>query len=209
MPTEHVVDQGECLSSIAVKYGVPPDKIWKDPANAKLKEKRKDPGVLYPGDVLSIPEKKTGEESGATNQKHRFKRKGDKTKARLRFMRDGKGLSNESYVLDVEGKTIEGKTNGDGWVEAPIPPGATKGTLYLGKKRIPFPLAFGKLDPVEETSGAQTRLKHLGYYSGEVDGRLDDKTVRAIKRFQKAKGLNESGSLDQKTQSKLKELHGG
>ncbi|MGB9698788.1 MAG: LysM peptidoglycan-binding domain-containing protein [Thermodesulfobacteriota bacterium] len=53
---EYTVKQGDCLSSIGEKYGIFWEKIWNQPKNDKLKEKRKNPNILYPGDVIFIPD---------------------------------------------------------------------------------------------------------------------------------------------------------
>ena len=52
----HTVVQGECLSSIAAKAGFTVDALWNLPENAQLKSTRKDPNVLYPGDVVFVPD---------------------------------------------------------------------------------------------------------------------------------------------------------
>jgi hypothetical protein len=83
---EHTVQQGDCISSIAEEHGVFWEKIWNHSGNASLKEKRKDPNVLLPGDVVFVPEKESREESGATDQKHRFRKKGVPAKLRLKIM---------------------------------------------------------------------------------------------------------------------------
>lgn len=41
----------------------------------------------------------------------------------------------------------------------------------------------------------QTRLKELGYYSGEINGAYDDATVVAIKEFQADNGIYVSGAV--------------
>ena len=41
----------------------------------------------------------------------------------------------------------------------------------------------------------QTRLKELGYYSGEINGVYDDATVVAIKDFQRDRGIYVSGAV--------------
>jgi N-acetylmuramoyl-L-alanine amidase len=75
MPKKHIVKQGECISSIADAHGFFPDNIWNDAANTKLRGKRKDPNVLYSGDVVVIPDKQSKEESCATEKKHSFIKK--------------------------------------------------------------------------------------------------------------------------------------
>jgi hypothetical protein len=73
---EYTVKQGDCLSSIAEKHGFTPDKIWDHRKNSQLKEKRKDPNFLQPGDVVHMPDKEKKEEFGDTDQRHKFKRRG-------------------------------------------------------------------------------------------------------------------------------------
>jgi len=87
MPDD-TVKQGDCISSIAQKHGLFWDKVWNHPKNAKLQETRKDPNVLSPGDVVFVPDKEEKEESGATEQRHRFKKKGVPAKLRLRIMEE-------------------------------------------------------------------------------------------------------------------------
>lgn len=51
---------------------------------------------------------------------------------------------------------------------------------------------------------AQQKLKELGYYWGDIDGKLGPITANAIKRFQdKYHGLPATGNLDTKTLTKL------
>ena len=76
----HIVKQGESVAGIAKKYGFSNWlTIYNHADNAELKQKRPNPNVLYPGDKVVIPEKTVKEESGATEQRHRFRFKGDIT----------------------------------------------------------------------------------------------------------------------------------
>lgn len=50
---------------------------------------------------------------------------------------------------------------------------------------------------------AQKKLNKLGYNCGKADGIMGTKTRSAIKKFQKAKGLKVTGTLNQKTKKKL------
>src|SRR5690606_17426642 len=52
----HRVAQGECLSTIAHRFGLESWKVlWDHPENAPLRERRKSPHVLLPGDVVAVP----------------------------------------------------------------------------------------------------------------------------------------------------------
>ena len=53
MGETYTVKQGDYLAKIAAQFGFTNLKtIWDDPQNAKLKELRKNPNVLFPGDQL-------------------------------------------------------------------------------------------------------------------------------------------------------------
>lgn len=56
---------------------------------------------------------------------------------------------------------------------------------------------------------AQQALKNKGYDPGAADGKLGPQTESALKRFQQAQGLTQSGELDQKTMSALGVSQGG
>lgn len=85
MSTNHTIRQGECIESLADRYGFFPETLWKHADNSDLRELRKDQNILQPGDVVVIPDLELGEESAATEQKHRFRRKGVPAKMRIVF----------------------------------------------------------------------------------------------------------------------------
>ncbi len=55
----------------------------------------------------------------------------------------------------------------------------------------------------EQVRAAQQALKDKGHDPGSVDGVIGPKTQAALKDFQKAQGIRESGRLDTETMSKL------
>ena len=67
-------------------------------------------------------------------------------------------------------------------------------------------MAYQKLkkgDTGNAVKRLQKHLKHVGYYSGEQTGTFDDATEIAVKAFQKANNLAETGVVDSKTLSLL------
>jgi N-acetylmuramoyl-L-alanine amidase len=203
----HIVSDGESIPSIAKDYGFFWQTIWNHPQNAELKEKRKNPNVLLEGDEVFIPEKQEKQESRGTEQKHRFLRKGDPAKIKLRLTMMDQPRANEDYILDIDGKLIQGKTDADGQLEAIIPPNARSGRLILQGGKEEYPLMIGNLDPVDEPSGIQQRLNNLGFDCGGEEGEIGEKTREAIKRFQEAYNLEATGEPDEATRNKLLELH--
>jgi hypothetical protein len=211
VPIEHIVQQGDCISSIAAQYGFTPETIWDFPANSELKQKRQNGNVLFEGDVVVVPDKTLREESRPTDQKHKFLREGIPEMLKI-ILRDARAIprKNLPYILVVDGVRSEGKTNQDGLLEEPIPPDAREGRLIVGvgENRETYTLKLGHLDPVTEVSGAQMRLNNLGIDCGPEDGELNPKTVEAIKLFQGQHKLDATGELDDATRQKLLEVHG-
>jgi hypothetical protein len=208
MPTRHTVRQGECISAIAARYGFFPVTIWDDGANSQIKDHRKDSNVLYPGDVVVIPDKRLRSEPAATEQRHRFRRKGVPEKLMFQILEEGQPRANEPYVLDIDGHLTQGTTDADGGVVEPIPPNARKARLLLGEEQKEYVLDLGYLDPIDQLSGVQTRLNNLGFDCGAADGVLGPTTEAALKTFQKEHLLEETGTPDHETKQKLVEAYG-
>src|SRR5262245_19743157 len=99
---QHRVARGDCLSSIGKQYGFSWKALWDHPQNAGLKEKRRDPNVLFAGDVVFVPKVQIKEEAVPTDQRHKFKLKDVPSKFRVRLLRNGKPRSNKPYVLNIE-----------------------------------------------------------------------------------------------------------
>lgn len=85
---DYVVREGDCVASIACDHGHLWETLWNDPANAALKNARKDPNVLLAGDRLTVMPLRIKREARATDQRHRFRRKGGPAKFRLRLMEE-------------------------------------------------------------------------------------------------------------------------
>ncbi|TVQ62671.1 MAG: peptidoglycan-binding protein [Phycisphaerales bacterium] len=199
------VTKDDDMSSIADATGFFWSTLWDHPDNAALKDKRKNPNVLAPGDEVVIPELRKKTKPAAAEQKHRFRRLGVPAIISIKLMDGGEPRANLDYVFEVEGETIKGKTNADGEVEIKIPPDAKEGVLTLGGQEVHV-VSIGGLDPVEETRGVQQRLANLGYDAYPFTGTLDTKTRRALMNFQSDHKLTVSGRPDDATRAKLLEL---
>ncbi len=209
--TAYEVQQGDCVGSIAYEHGFFWQTLWNLAENAQLKQTRKDPNVLYPGDLLTVPALRLKEEPGATEARHMFCLKGVPEVFRLRLLNAwGKPRANIEYVLWIEGVSWRGTTDADGELQHPIPPNAREGRLIIGQGegREEIALALGHLDPVAEITGVQMRLQNLGFGCGEPDGKSDAEMSSALAHFQRSAGLQASGKLDDATRQELQQRHG-
>ena len=85
----HQVKQGDCISSIAEENGFFWETVWNHPENKELKELREDPNILFPGDIVFVPDIRPKEVSEPTNQVHKYQVKNAPAKLTLRILKDG------------------------------------------------------------------------------------------------------------------------
>jgi N-acetylmuramoyl-L-alanine amidase len=159
------------------------------------------------GDRLHIPPLRPKTVAAASDQRHGFRRKGIPVSFELALTENEEPLAGASYVLILEGDTVdEGELGADGVISIPMSPETREGELRVmvnGSERV-YPLLFGELDPPQTASGACARLQNLGYTASDDEEALQ----LALKRFQKDQQLADSGELDDATAAKLAEVHG-
>lgn len=210
MSKTHTIQQGEHLPGIAQKYGFRSyEVIWTHPKNADLKKRRVNPNVLYPGNVLFIPDKQEKTVGCTTAAVHSFQVKVPELKLSV-IVRDraGKPLANADCELEVDGAKYQLKSDGNGLVEKEISPAALGGTLRVPDLQIEAPLKIGHLDPLDETSGLAARLANLGYYNGDLEKPDDDQLSSALEEFQCDQGIEVDGKFGPQTKAKLNDFHG-
>jgi len=207
MPINHSVREGETVASIAARHGLAPETVWDDPANADLRERRGDPNILFPGDMVVVPDKQVKEESGATEQRHRFRTRRGTVTLRL-VLRDAgdEPLADQPCTLVVGGHSFDLTSDGDGVIEQVVPAGEDDGKLLVGERVLP--LKIGHLDPIDEHAGQRERLNNLGYRAGQGDDPDDPVFCSAVEEFQCDHDLEVDGVVDPETQGKLQEIHG-
>lgn len=206
----HTVRRGESIISLSNQYGIPARKIWDHPDNRPLRERGRTMSILYPGDIVTIPERETREASAATERRHRFSCRGRTTWLRLRFLDKGRARAGEPYELHVEGRRFTGDLDSEGKLEVRVPADAGEGILLLGgsTSRQSIRIRVGHLDPLDENDGVRKRLQNLGLLGRGGDDPSGERMRSALRRFQKMQGLAVTGSLDDATRNKLIEVHG-
>lgn len=207
MPTQppddglrHTVQDGEWVGSIAMHYGFADweKDVWQHGNNATLRNNRRDPHVLRPGDELFIPPWQQREESCAQEKKHTFELKTPSEVLRLQVLDASDGpVKDAEYTLDVEYapcgvvyKQQKQKTDGDGMLEEKIPSTATLARLRIPSANITMDLVLGTLMPVDDLDngpaiiGVQQRLIALGFLADEATGEWDEASAHAMTEFQ-------------------------
>lgn len=220
-PEKYVVKQGDCISSIAFKHDLFPEALWNHPDNSKLKQDRKEPNTLIPGDEVVIPDKETKEEDCGPEQKHRFRRKGVPERLRIRFLDDDdEPRADIAFVVEIERENggpcplRKGNTDDQGYLDVSIPPDGSTGKIYLGEGigREIHEVLLGHLDPIDTLSGQKARLNNMAYSCGdEKTDEIDQVAWEAIREFQKDNDLpvlaRDATEIDQDTVDKIEEKY--
>lgn len=197
------------MARIAYLHGFHWQTLWTAGENTQLKQVRKNPNLLCPGDRVTIPDKRQRHENGATEKKHRFRRKGVPSKVRFRLLRNGKPRQGLKWRLCVDRFTCNGTTGKDGYLNMAVPPDVTEGELTItdkkGRQEI-YTLKLGHLEPPDQIKGLQQRLRNLGY-DCPVHGRIDDLATRSILAFQGAQNLESTGKFDEQTRAAIEKAH--
>lgn len=219
MPQYYTVVQGDYLAKIAARFGFSDGKIiWNHPDNSDLRKRRSNPNVLFPGDRLFIPDPTPKTFFVSTEARHPFVRKG----APLRLVLILENLyadprANLECELLLDGRSVPKTTDDKGRLEERIGPDAEEGYLIAqvpesAPQRVIVPLRIGHLDPVETRTGQAARLDNLGYFAGPREGAGAEENERrfrsAVEEFQCDHGLQVDGVCGEKTQTKLREVHG-
>lgn len=210
MPLRHSVTQGECISSIAYRYGFIPSFLWDHPDNKDLAEKRESMNVLLPGDIVVIPEKELAEVACDTGRRHTFRRKSVPEKLRFQFLLAGEPRADEPYRLEIDDAIVaeDACTDGEGRIEHSISPNARVAKVRFLETEDEFVFSLGQLDPIETIKGVKGRLECLGFYVGTIDGIEDDALRSCLETYQIARDLEATGEIDDPTRDALMDEHG-
>lgn len=225
---DYVVRDGDCISSIAKSHGFFWETLWNNPGNSELKQVRKNPNVLLPGDRVTVPEKTRKDEDCAPEQRHRFRRKGEPSKIRFQLLRSPADFllddtqaqrdmtdqpwGDVPYKVIIDGEEFEGVSDSAGFVECAIPGDAKEGKIII-KPGEPdertIDLMLGALSPITELAGVVERLENLGFQCGDDEPEEVTPQLRsALGLFQEQNDLEVTGQPDEATRDKLVQVHG-
>jgi len=119
--------------------------------------------------------------------------------------------ANVDFILTIDGKITEGQTDGDGYLEVSIPPGARSGKLTIApatERAEEIEVQLGHLAPLDSVLGVKQRLANLGFDCGDRSDELTEDLHEAIAAFQDLHDLEATGELDDTVRAKIEESHG-
>ncbi len=169
MSDTRTIEAGESLLQLAYEAGFDSWKrVWNHEPNRELRERRKDPQVLLPGDEITVPPRDTTPtDSCPVNKIHRFRLERPRAWINLRLLDDeGEPLAGLKYRLTAGSVVHEGTTSAEGELSVEIEPNAQDGHLVLWNDAstpcFEAPVKIGYLDPTSSPSGLLARLVNLG-----------------------------------------------
>jgi hypothetical protein len=216
----HTVVAGDCISSIAFGAQLPLETVWNAPTNKDLKNRRKDPCVLMPGDVVKVPDKRVKVDKRKTQFTHKYRLKPLLGEWKLQILLGDTPRTDVDYEVTFDGTPGVLKQAGP-WISFQIPPDAKEAKITLrftrGKElskivleKFEYTVALGHLRPgaVEIDGGLEDRLKNLGYYSCWPESKTPS-LEEVLRLFQLSHGIKPpDGKASSATLKKLMELTG-
>lgn len=196
----HTVEPGECLLSVADRFGFFPDTLWNAPENAELRRTRARANPLVPGDAVFIPAPREKRADAPTDARSVFKRRGVPAQIHVRLLRDGQPCAGVAYTLAIGGLELHGQTSPSGQIEHWLATTVRTARLTLATGEV-YELAVGRLEPVSEERGVRGRLCGLGFLAALDAPTADLET--ALRQFQAAAQLPVTGAIDDATRERL------
>ncbi len=210
----YVIRQGDYLLKLSHVLGFDADEVWNHGKNAELKQSRKDPSLLKPGDVLFIPDKPKPRLKLNLKEQNSFVARVPSVDVAVVISEEGAPVKGAKYVVEGLGAETEQTTDEQGRVVIRAPVHAREVTVRFVERGNKLKIALGGLDPVETPSGLRMRLTNLGYYGGKLAGadpyvaHDDQALIAAVKAFQAANDLPATGEIDDGTRDAIVKAHG-
>jgi N-acetylmuramoyl-L-alanine amidase len=158
----YIICQGDYLAKLAYQFGFDADTIWNADQNAQLRQLRPNPNILFPADVLYIPDQ-TGAPptlNVTTGTSNTFVANVPTLPVTFRF--SDPCFASQAFSIqeldDLTGLT----TDANGTVTFSAPVTLDTATLVFADGGATITCKIGALDPIETLAGVFQRLQHLG-----------------------------------------------
>ncbi len=161
-----MIRQGDYLASLAHQFSFDANAVRSDPKNATFRQLRPDPNILYPTDILYIPDQNGSPtmKTLATGTTNTFVSDAPSVTVTHQFA----GVGGSTYacaaytVQELEQLTVL-VTDENGVATFKVPVTLDTATVVFTKTGESCPLSIGALDPIDTLSGIFARLQNLGY----------------------------------------------
>jgi hypothetical protein len=177
----YVIKQGDYLALIGYRLGFDADTVWNDPSNESLRNQRSDPNVLFPGDVLYVPDPPVAAPSGTslqTGSNNSFTSSAPTVQVSLKFV--DAALASQSVTIAELPEMTGLTTGGDGTLSLTLPVTLQSLSVVFANDGPTFLCQVGDMNPLDTVSGIAHRLQNLGYLNpNEDDDGSDVDAIRA------------------------------
>lgn len=222
----YVIQPGDTVLTIALLHELEPrDIVNHDKNRAMFSERHRDPHMLAPGEIVYIPPPPAPTPSVSPRSANTFTATVPKVHLHLQFECEKGPLAGEAFRIEAPvvlttarrrdlTQPLEGNLDGEGKVSLEVPALIGSFVLRFPARNTEHEVIVGGLDPLDQPSGVNARLTHLGFLP--LDQTLADpyrfeteeSAKQTLKRFQSAYQLEATGSADGRTLDALKNAHG-
>jgi hypothetical protein len=204
MPNTHVVQEGECLLHIGLRYGFDTDSFKDVSGNRELFLNHRTPYILNPGDIVYLPEKNKCLFYCKSGQREELDLPQNAFPLRMKLLNKfGVYRPFCKITVELNNTTKEMISDENGIIVIEMPLSIPQVGLIINDYRYTLRLSY--LVPVSEVKGVQQRLAALGYYYGAIDGAPNPDFLEALKLFQAQHCISLTGVVDKATIQKFKE----
>lgn len=171
----YVIRQGDFVLKLAYKFGFDADAVWNDDANADLRQIRADPNILFPGDVLYIPDREDPEPvSLTTGGSNQFISDVPTMTLTHQFVGDDETTyASKAYTVEELDDLTGLQTDETGLATFSAPVTLQRATITFTDSGDSFELAIGQMYPLNTAMGVFQRLQNLGYLDEDEAFDLD------------------------------------
>jgi hypothetical protein len=166
----YVICRGDHLSSLAYQFGFNADTVWSDPKNAQLRGLRPDPNILFPGDVLYIPDQKPPVMKSLTiGTTNTFVSDAPTVTLTQQFVGpESTTYASRAYTVQELDQLMGLSTDANGVATFQVPVTLATATVVFTDTGESWALQIGSMDPINTPLGIFKRLQNLGYIGRDV-----------------------------------------